>query len=304
MSSPTSTVTAMAPKSTSRRSPRFRCAECGWTTVKWVGRCGECQAWGSVAEVEGASAPRTAAASVGTPAVRIADVDLSTATARPTGVPEFDRVLGGGLVAGGVVLVAGEPGVGKSTLLLDVAARAARGGAATLYVSGEESAPQVRARAGRIDALADSLYLAAETDLATVLGHIEASAPELLVVDSVQTIASSDVEGQAGNVSQVREVAVSLIRAAKERGIAVLLAGMMAPPNMGPDYAARFNPIYPDLAKEHNLVFYPFFLDGVVTEVGLKLDDGMHPNGGGVGVMVERFLPTAELFVRSLAKGE
>ena len=215
----------MATKSTTRRSPRFRCAECGWTTVKWVGRCGECQAWGSVAEAGGVGVPRTAPASVVTPAVRIADVDLRTATARPTGVPEFDRVLGGGLVAGGVVLVAGEPGVGKSTLLLDVAARAARQGAATLYVSGEESAPQVRARAGRIDALADSLYVAAETDLATVLGHIEASAPELLVVDSVQTIASSDVEGQAGNVSQVREVAASLIRAAKERGIAVLLVG-------------------------------------------------------------------------------
>jgi acyl-CoA thioesterase I len=103
---------------------------------------------------------------------------------------------------------------------------------------------------------------------------------------------------------ETRKNLEAMVARLKERGVAVLLAGMMAPPNMGPDYAARFNPIYPDLAKEHNLVFYPFFLDGVVTEVGLKLDDGMHPNGGGVGVMVERFLPTAELFVRSLAKGE
>ncbi|ADU47175.1 DNA repair protein RadA [Intrasporangium calvum] len=215
----------MATKSTSRQSPRFRCAECGWTTAKWVGRCGECQAWGTVAETAGGTAPRTVPAQVLRPATPIAEVDLTSAAARPTGVAEFDRVLGGGLVPGAVVLVAGEPGIGKSTLLLDVAARAARQGAQTLYVSGEESAAQVRARADRIDALADRLYLAAETDLATVLGHVEASSPQLLVVDSVQTIASADVEGQAGNVSQVREVAASLIRMAKDRGMSVLLVG-------------------------------------------------------------------------------
>ena len=215
----------MATRTTTRRAPGFRCGECGWTTVKWVGRCGECQAWGSVAETGAATATRTTAAPVVTPAQRIADVDVTRAAARPTGVAEFDRVLGGGLVPGGVVLVAGEPGVGKSTLLLDVAARTARSGADVLYVSGEESAAQVRTRAERISAMADSLYLAAETDLATVLGHIESRSPALLVVDSVQTIASGDVEGQAGNVSQVREVAGSLIQAAKARGVAVLLVG-------------------------------------------------------------------------------
>ncbi len=208
-----------------RRSPGFRCAECGWTAVKWVGRCGECQAWGSVAEV-GTAAPRTtAAAVVTTPAVRIGEVDISRAAARPTGVGEFDRVLGGGLVAGGVVLLAGEPGIGKSTLLLDVASRAARDGQDVLYVSGEESAAQVRARAERIEAMADSLFLASETDLATVLGQIERLEPALVIVDSVQTVGSADVEGQAGNVSQVREVTASLIQVAKSRGIAVLLVG-------------------------------------------------------------------------------
>ncbi|MER7073351.1 DNA repair protein RadA [Terrabacter sp. NPDC000476] len=214
----------MATRTTTRRTPGFRCAECGWTTAKWVGRCGECQAWGTVAET-GAAIPRTTAAAVATPAQRIADVDLTRAAARPTGVAEFDRVLGGGLVPGGVVLVAGEPGVGKSTLLLDVAARTARSGADVLYISGEESAAQVRTRAERIDAMADTLFLAAETDLGTVLGHVEARSPALLVVDSVQTIASADVEGQAGNVSQVREVTGSLIQAAKSRGVAVLLVG-------------------------------------------------------------------------------
>jgi acyl-CoA thioesterase I len=103
---------------------------------------------------------------------------------------------------------------------------------------------------------------------------------------------------------ETRKNLEAMIARLKERGIAVLLAGMLAPPNMGGDYAARFNPIYPELAKEYDLVFYPFFLDGVVTEAGLKLEDGMHPNSDGIGVMVERFLPTAEHFITALEKGE
>ena len=204
----------------------YRCTECGWTSVKWVGRCGECQAWGTVVEAGGPTVARTAPARhVATPAVPIAQIDGARAQARPTGVGEFDRVLGGGLVAGAVVLVAGEPGIGKSTLLLDVAARAATEGRTVLYVSGEETAAQVRSRAERIGALADGLYLASEHDLGAVLGQIERLAPDLVVVDSVQTIASSEVDGSAGNVSQVREVAGSLIQAAKEGGFAILLVG-------------------------------------------------------------------------------
>ena len=219
---------------TRARAAGYRCAECGWTTAKWVGRCGECQAWGTVDEVQAAAGPRTVGvARVAAPAQPIGQVDPEPARARATGVGEFDRVLGGGLVPGGVVLVAGEPGIGKSTLLLDVAARAARSPAAgrdgaqrtVLYVSGEESAAQVRSRAERIEAMAASLYLASETDLATVLGQIDAVAPDLVVVDSVQTIASAEVDGAAGNVSQVREVAAALIAVAKTRGIAVLLVG-------------------------------------------------------------------------------
>ncbi|XVX20983.1 DNA repair protein RadA [Actinomycetota bacterium] len=208
------------------RAPGFRCSECGWTTVKWVGRCGECQAWGSVAEIGATTVRTTAARSVAAPAVPIGEVDATRAQSRSTGVSEFDRVLGGGLVRGAVVLVAGEPGIGKSTLLLDVAARAARdSGRRVLYVSGEESAAQVRLRAERIEAMAAGLYIASETDLATVLGQVEAIEPDLLVVDSVQTIASGEVEGAAGNVSQVREVTAAIIQAAKSRGIAVLLVG-------------------------------------------------------------------------------
>ena len=214
----------MATRATARPSG-YRCSECGWTTLKWVGRCGECQAWGSVSEIGAVSIRTTPAGTVTRPALRIGQVDIQRAAACPTGVSEFDRVLGGGLVPGAVVLVAGEPGIGKSTLLLDVAARAARQGQDVLYVSGEESAAQLRMRAERIEAMASSLFIAAETDLATVLGQIQTLQPDLVIVDSVQTISSGEVEGSAGNVSQVREVAASLIQAAKSRGTSVLLVG-------------------------------------------------------------------------------
>ena len=208
--------------------PGFRCTECGWTATKWVGRCGECQEWGSVAEDggPGTGGPRTVAvAPTRNPARPIEDIDVDAATARATGVEELDRVLGGGLVPGAVVLLAGEPGVGKSTLLLDVAARAARTGRRVLYVTGEESAAQVRLRAGRIHALAPTLLLAAETDLGTVLGHVESVDPDLLVLDSVQTFTSAQVEGSPGGVSQVREVTAALITAAKSRALPVVLVG-------------------------------------------------------------------------------
>ena len=216
----------MASKASARASG-YRCTECGWSTVKWVGRCGECQAWGSLSEIGAVTVRTTAATRVDRPALPIGEVDARRAEARSTGVGEFDRVLGGGLVPGAVVLVAGEPGIGKSTLLLDVAARAARAGEGrtVLYVTGEESAAQVRLRAERIEAMAKTLYLASETDLASVLGQVEAIGPDLLVVDSVQTISSGEVEGAAGNVSQVREVAASLIQAAKARGMATLMVG-------------------------------------------------------------------------------
>ncbi|WP_026536419.1 DNA repair protein RadA [Arthrobacter sp. H14] len=207
------------------RTPGYRCGECGWTTVKWAGRCGECQAWGTVEEIGQVTARTTAAVSVAAPAQRIADVDASTAAYRPTGVEEMDRVLGGGLVPGAVILVAGEPGVGKSTLLLDVAARVANSGSDVLYVTGEESAAQVKLRADRIHATADTLYLTAESDLGTALGHVEQLKPKLLIVDSVQTLSSSDVDGAAGGVTQVRETAASLIAAAKKYDMTTLLVG-------------------------------------------------------------------------------
>ncbi len=207
-----------------RARASFRCAECGWETAKWVGRCGECQAWGSVAE---AAAPRSrvAAGPVSAAAVPIGQVSLEQAAFRGSGVPELDRVLGGGLVPGAAILLAGEPGVGKSTLLLEVAAQTARAGRRSLYLTGEESTAQVRLRAERTGGVQDDLFLAAETDLGAVLGHVEQVRPELLVIDSVQTIGAADVDGVPGGVSQVKEVAAALVRVAKTRDITTVLVG-------------------------------------------------------------------------------
>lgn len=211
-------------KLSTRDRASYSCAECGWQASKWVGRCGECQAWGTLQGAGPPAGSTVLAGPVTAPAARIGDVDMHAARALPCGVAELDRVLGGGLVRGAVVLLAGEPGVGKSTLLLDVAARFADVGTA-LYVTAEESPAQVRLRAERIGALRPELYLAAETDLAAVLGHIDAVRPNLVIVDSVQTIASAEVDGSAGNVTQVRAVAAALSRVAKERGIATVLVG-------------------------------------------------------------------------------
>ncbi|MFT8395836.1 DNA repair protein RadA [Propionibacterium sp.] len=209
-----------------KHEDRYQCTECGWTSVRWVGRCPQCQTWGSVVEREGASGTqKVSAAAPHTPAVRIAEVSAEAADRTLTGMPELDRVLGGGLVPGAVVLLAGEPGVGKSTLLLEVAARWAREGRRTLYITGEESASQVRLRATRTHALADELFLAAENDLGTILGHIEQVSPSLMVLDSVQTVGTAETDGIVGGTAQIREVTTALVRVAKQRNMAVVIVG-------------------------------------------------------------------------------
>lgn len=203
----------------------YRCSECGWTTAKWAGQCASCQAWGTISEQAGISKAKVINIAPSNAAKPITEIPTSSEAHVPTTVAEFDRVLGGGLVAGAAILLSGEPGVGKSTLLLEVAARMAKTGKKVLYVSAEESVSQVRLRAQRTANLSDNLYLAAETDLGSVLGQFEAISPELLIVDSVQTVASTEIEGSAGMPAQVREVAGNLIRLAKQNSTPVLLVG-------------------------------------------------------------------------------
>lgn len=219
----------------------YVCTECGWTGAKWFGRCPECGQWGTIEEFHetrpAASTSRTAApgrTSRTTPtavalsaAQPITDVDTASVTRVPTGFGEFDRVLGGGIVPGSVVLIAGEPGIGKSTLLLETAGNIARNTPSgnVLYISGEESQAQVRLRASRINAVEPNLLLASTTDLATALGLIEQHRPALAIVDSAQTIVSQDVDGISGGSTQVREVASALIDTAKSLDVPVLLVG-------------------------------------------------------------------------------
>ena len=211
----------------------YQCSDCGWQTARWAGRCGGCSEWGTLAESAAAAAGAKSgrallrglpAVGQAEPALPISQVDASRAAARPTGMDELDRVLGGGLVPGTVALLAGEPGVGKSTMLLEAGALAAER-SKVLYVTGEESTAQVRARADRIGAISDSLFLAAETDLAAVLAHVDAVNPSMLIVDSVQTISVAGVEGVPGGVTQVREITSALVSLAKQRTLTTVLVG-------------------------------------------------------------------------------
>ena len=210
----------------------YACTACGATSLRWVGRCPKCQEFGTVVEQAAAPAKATAQAARVKPATPVGDIAGERLTRTATGAGEFDRAIGGGLVPGQVVLVAGEPGVGKSTLLLAVAHDfAEKTGGTVLYISGEESADQIALRARRIGAVSDRLLVADESDLYAVLGQVEHHRPQLVVVDSVQTIASPEIDGRVGGVSQVIEVTQALTRTAKQRGIPLLLVGQSTKDN-------------------------------------------------------------------------
>jgi len=206
----------------------FRCPDCGTSAPKWVGQCPGCSTWGSL--VEELDGPSGASEVVGLvpssgPPVPIADVDPIEFTPRPTGIPELDRVLGGGLVPGSVTLLGGEPGIGKSTVLLQAAAEVAASGRTVLYITGEESPQQVRLRAERLGALHPLLYLAAESSVPNVVRSIDGVGPELVVVDSIQTLSVPELASAPGSVAQVRECSHRLVQEAKQRGCAVVLVG-------------------------------------------------------------------------------
>jgi DNA repair protein RadA/Sms len=213
---------------------QYRCSECRHVTAKWVGRCLGCGTWGTVDEVAmlsavGGNNRRAGLASrSASQAVPISSIAPKVSQHRSTGVDELDRVLGGGVVPGSVTLLAGDPGVGKSTLLLKVAHRWAQSGERALYISGEESAGQIRLRADRIGCGGrdvEEIYLATESDLHTVLDHIATVRPALVIVDSVQTMSTTEADGVAGGVTQVRAVTARLTAAAKASGVALILVG-------------------------------------------------------------------------------
>lgn len=201
------------------------CTECEYSSPKWLGRCPECGSWGTLEESTPGTSNVVGALAPTSPAVPIVAVDAAASTSIKTGIGELDRVLGAGIVPGSVVLMAGEPGVGKSTLLLEVASRWAALGRIALYVTAEESAGQVRLRAERTGALHETLYLTSEPNLDVVFGHVQALKPSLLIVDSVQTMKASGVEGVPGGVAQSRAVTAALTTLAKTSGVPVLLVG-------------------------------------------------------------------------------
>jgi DNA repair protein RadA/Sms len=209
----------------------YACRDCGAHSAKWHGRCPSCQAWNTLVEERlpaRESPPRRGSASSAVAAGRpvpLAEVGAAPVRRLSTGIGELDRVLGGGLVPGSLVLLGGSPGIGKSTLTGMALGHLARAGGRTLYVSGEESAEQIRLRAERLPAGALSVPVLAETDLDTVLATLGAESPEVCVIDSVQTLHAADLTGAPGSVGQVREVAARIMAVAKARRIAVILVG-------------------------------------------------------------------------------
>jgi DNA repair protein RadA/Sms len=201
----------------------FSCPECGYSSGRWFGKCPGCGEFGTLVEETRADQRAAATSAAARPLLRLVDVQAAEAERMPTGVPELDRVLGGGLVPASLVLVGGEPGVGKSTLLL-MALRAMSATRKVLLVTGEESPAQVQLRAARLGG-AESIQVLAETELESVCATLERERPEVCVIDSVQTVYAAELGSAPGSVAQVREAAARLLRVAKENGVAVFLVG-------------------------------------------------------------------------------
>jgi DNA repair protein RadA/Sms len=206
----------------------YICQSCSYESSKWLGRCPECECWSSFVEehtANKAARPRRGDETSRPKPLAITDVSADEGERFLTGNKELDRVLGGGALPGMVILVGGDPGIGKSTLLLQVAGYVSRSGHAVLYVSGEESAKQTRLRADRIGALSERLLILPDTSVERVIEHMDRLRPKLVVVDSVQSLSSEQLQSGAGSISQVREVAARIVETAKTTGIATFLVG-------------------------------------------------------------------------------
>ncbi len=212
-------------KTVAMAKPRteFRCSDCGASTPKWAGRCPNCTAWGSLEE--GQVSTGKIAIPQAPPAVPLPQMEAQTTRPAATGIPEFDRVLDGGLTAGSVSLLGGEPGIGKSTLLLQIALEVASSGRRVLYACGEEAPEQVKSRALRLGSPTDDLWLSSAALLPHVVEQLDQVKPDLLIVDSIQTLSDPESSGAPGTVTQIRECAHRLVQEAKSRRVAVVLVG-------------------------------------------------------------------------------
>ena len=205
---------------------KFFCTECGHESLKWVGKCQGCEAWNTMVEEPVSRRNVTVGRRpAGNQAMPLRDVKPHAVPRLPSGSAELDRVLGGGMVPGSVVLIGGDPGIGKSTLLLQMAEAISAKGLRVLYVSGEESLEQLRMRADRLSAGAAELYVVAETDLSEIIAQVETVSPAVLIIDSIQTTYFAELTSAPGSVGQIRESAARLTRLAKDKGIATFLIG-------------------------------------------------------------------------------
>ncbi|MBL7200885.1 MAG: DNA repair protein RadA [Anaerolineae bacterium] len=213
----------------SRRRTRFVCQNCGSVQARWAGRCPDCQEWNTlvetVVESGSGSSPSSVSGAQSNPPRRLVEVQADEVERIDVPLIEFSRVLGGGIVPGSLVLVGGDPGIGKSTLLLQVSALLADRGSTVLYVSGEESAQQIKMRARRLGLTPEALYVLTETNLLAIIDHMRQLQPLVMVVDSIQTVYLEELSSAAGSVSQVRECAAMLMRTAKAEGVSIFLVG-------------------------------------------------------------------------------
>ena len=210
---------------------KYSCRECGYTTVKWFGKCPTCGNWNTLCEEVDVQPSRykpkgTQILSASASPKKLSEIHFETDKRISSGIRELDNVLGGGIVKGSLVLVGGDPGIGKSTLLLQICDKIGSE-KNVLYVSGEESNEQIKLRAQRLSIRSDSLYILAETELDTILAHAEKLTPDIIIVDSIQTIFKNDITSAPGSITQVREATLHLMRFAKENGIAIFIVGHM-----------------------------------------------------------------------------
>lgn len=208
----------------------FVCQECGYESIRWMGKCPSCNEWNTmVEEIEkpAANARSTSSRIIAGSSrpVTLREVSLQEETRETTGLEELDRVLGGGVVKGSLILIGGDPGIGKSTLILQICESLGKGDNKILYVSGEESARQIKMRAHRLDVTSENLHLVAETDLDVILAHVDALKPQFLMIDSIQTMFNPALTSAPGSVSQVREVTAALMGLAKKSDIAIFVVG-------------------------------------------------------------------------------